>query len=437
MYFFPLCTNKRTPHGISTTMIVNFFQRRGIYYGWVILVVAFFTLFIALGFRFSFGVFYVAILDETGWSRADTAGIFSTAMIVYAITCLLAGAIFDSFGPRVLFPFGLLIFSTGLILAAGTEEIWELYLYYGVLVGVGFSMLGFPPHMAFIPRWFVKQRGFASSLALSGIGLGSLLITVFSEEAISAYGWRTVFTAFGIGSLVFLMPLMILLYRSNPESIGLFPDGLSKAMSDKQPSNTLAGPTLFEALQNWRYWVLFVGVSMIGLGSMTLVVHQTRMLVDLGYSLSLAAGLFGVTGLLRSFGGVVWGWISDRAGRRWTVVMVGMTASIGVFSLLVASHVFPLFFLGVFVFFWGMGLPAIAPVYGAIVADNFHGKHLGKIMGTLDQGYGLGAALGPFAAGFIFDNTGSYQLTIWALLGVIAINVVTLFWADSFRVSQK
>src|SRR5690349_3221963 len=77
---------------------IGWFGRRGIYYGWVIVAVMFVTLFVSLGFRFSFGVYYSAILDETGWGRAETAGVVSAAMIVYACTAALSGYLFDRLG---------------------------------------------------------------------------------------------------------------------------------------------------------------------------------------------------------------------------------------------------------------------------------------------------------------------------------------------------
>lgn len=100
---------------------VPWFGRRGIYYGWVIVAVMFLTLFISLGFRFSFGVYYSAILDETGWGRAETAGVVSAAMIVYACTAALSGYLFDRLGARVLFPVGALCMGAGLILCSGSN----------------------------------------------------------------------------------------------------------------------------------------------------------------------------------------------------------------------------------------------------------------------------------------------------------------------------
>ena len=102
---------------------IRWFGRRGIYYGWVIVAVMFLTLFIATGFRFAFGVYYSAILDETGWGRAETAGVVSAAMIVYACTAALSGYLFDRVGARVLFPIGVLCMGAGLMVSSAAESL--------------------------------------------------------------------------------------------------------------------------------------------------------------------------------------------------------------------------------------------------------------------------------------------------------------------------
>ena len=111
---------------VSTSRLIGWFGARGIYYGWVIIAVMFVTLFISLGFRFAFGVFYSTILDETGWLRADTAGIVSASMIVYACLAVLSGYLFDRLGARVLFPIGALCMGAGLMLCSTTDSLVSL-----------------------------------------------------------------------------------------------------------------------------------------------------------------------------------------------------------------------------------------------------------------------------------------------------------------------
>src|SRR5688572_4251276 len=246
----------------------------------------FVTLFVSLGFRFAFGVFYSAILDETGWLRAETAGIVSASMIVYAATAALSGYLFDRFGARVVFPAGAFCMGAGLMLSSASETLAGLTVAYGLLVGFSYAALGFIPHMAIVPRWFAGRRGLASAASLSGVGLGSLAVAALSAELIVHIGWRETMWWFGVASMVVLIPINILFHRHSAEHVGLAPDGPS-ARPAATKASFQAGATIGNAIRTPAFWLLALAVTMTGLCNMIVVVHQTRLLVDIGYSLPL------------------------------------------------------------------------------------------------------------------------------------------------------
>jgi sugar phosphate permease len=212
---------------LNFSSLIAWFSRHGIYYDWIIVAVMFVTLFFSLGFRFAFGVYYSAIIDETGWSRADTAGVVSAAMIVYACTAALAGYLFDRLGARVLFTIGALCMGSGLMLCSTVNSLTGLTAAYGILLGLSYAALGFIPHMAIVPRWFVRRRGLASALSLAGVGLRSLGVSTLSAELIVRIGWRDTMWWFGIAAMLVLIPLNLLFHRHSAEHIGLVPDGPS------------------------------------------------------------------------------------------------------------------------------------------------------------------------------------------------------------------
>ena len=418
---------------MNSSSLIAWFSKRGIYYGWVIVAVMFVTLFFSLGFRFAFGVYYSAILDETGWSRADTAGVISAAMIVYACTAALAGYLFDRLGARVLFTIGALSMGSGLMLCSTVNSLVGLTAAYGILLGLSYAALGFIPHMAIVPRWFVRRRGLASALSLAGVGLGSLAVATLSAELIVRIGWRETMWWFGLAAMVVLIPLNLLFHRHSAESVGLLPDGPSD-----QPAARLtpveAGTSVRGAVRTPVFWLLAVAVAMTGLCNMILIVHQTQMLVDMGFSLSMASLLFGVLGAMRAAGGLIWGPLSDRIGRATCVVIICSISLIGLALLWLTSLVPPEAFalrialLAGYLLAYGIGFNGISPVYASAVSDRFAGKNLGTILGLLDLGFGLGSALGPWWAGWMFDRYGSYGGVI---LGVALGVVVTGFalWA--------
>ncbi len=425
---------------MTPPLLIAWFQRRGIYYGWVIVAVMFVTLFVSLGFRFSFGVYYSAILDETGWKRADTASVVSAAMIIYAFTAALAGYLFDRLGARVVFTFGALCMGAGLMLCASVETLAGLTLVYGVMLGLSYAMLGFIPHMAIVPRWFVQQRGLASALTLAGVGLGSLAIAAISAELIARIGWRETLWWFGAAAMVVLIPLNVLFHRHSAGAVGLAHDGTSREPA-AQAAPEPHGTTIREALREPAFWLLALAVAATGVCTMVIVVHQTRMLVDMGYSLTLASLIFGVQGVLRAGGGLIWGPVSDRIGRSSCVVLICAISLVGLALLWFASllppeaHGLRIALLAGYLLTYGIGFNGISPVYASAVSDRFSGKNLGTILGLLDLGFGLGAALGPWWAGWMFDRYGNYSSVILAVAMCVVITGYGL-WAATRKRAQ-
>ena len=422
---------------MKTSRLIGWFGARGIYYGWVIVAVMFVTLFMSLGFRFAFGVFYSAILDETGWLRAETAGVVSASMIVYACMAALSGYLYDRLGARVLFPIGALCMGAGLMLCSTTDSLLGLTVTYGIMLGVSYALLGFIPHMATVPRWFVQRRGLASALSLAGVGLGSLGISTVSAEFIVHIGWRATMWWFGFAAMVVLIPINLLFHRHSAEHVGLVPDGPS-APSAARTAPARAVATIGDAVRAPAFRLLFLSVTMIGLCNMIVVVHQTRMLVDMGYSLPLASLIFGMLGVTRATGGMIWGPLSDRIGRAACVVVICSISIVGLALLWLTSlvpaesSVLRIVLLSGYLLTFGIGFTGISPVYASSVADKFAGKNLGTILGLLDLGFGVGSAIGPWWAGWMYDRYGSYGGVI---LGVALAVVLTGFglWTATRR----
>jgi len=405
--------------------LITWFGRRGIYYGWVIVAVMFVTLFISLGFRFSFGVFYSAILDETGWGRAETASVVSAAMIVYACTAVLSGHLFDRLGARVVFPIGALCMGSGLMLCSMSETLIGLTVSYGILLGFSYAALGFIPHMAIVPRWFDRRRGLASAVSLAGVGLGSLAVAALSAELIVHLGWRETMWWLGIAAMAVLIPMNVLFHRPSAESVGLIRDGRSaRVATPSEPP--IAGASIRTAVRTRDFWLLALAVSMTGTCTMTLVVHQTRMLVDMGYGLPVASLIFGMLGLTRAAGGLIWGPLSDRIGRSTCVVFICAISIVGLGMLWLMSQVpaesvtLRIALLSGYLLTFGIGFNGMAPVYASAVSDRFAGRNLGTILGLLDLGFGVGSAVGPWWAGWMFDRYGSYDhVIVGVALGVV------------------
>ncbi len=414
--------------------------KRGIYYGWVIVGVSFLTLTLAMGVRFTFGVFYINILAETGWSRASTAGIFSLSMLVYAPAALGVGAAFDWLGPRRMFPLATLLLGIGFFLCSRITALWQFYLYYGVFVGIAFTAIGFIPHVSLISRWFVRRRGLATSLALAGQGAGALLFAPLSEYLIGQYGWQTSFLVYAIGIPGLLLPLMLLLYRDNPASLGLYPDG-DQAPRVQPHVAPLRPPAMVDrsylrVIKTRVFWALFLVVFTNAFNLMTFIVHQNQYLVDISFEPGFAAWMLGLNGILRAGGSVIWGSLSDRITRETSFTICVLFGVIAMPCLISAQTSPDTWRVVLFVLLIGVGYGGVGVLYGTSVADLFQGPNIGKILGILDVGFGLGAALGTYLAGFLYDRLHTYQISFYMVMGMMLAAIVGMWVAAPRSVRQ-
>ena len=411
------------------------------YYGWVIVGVSFFTFFFTHGIRFSFGVFYLAMLQEYGWGRGETAGAFSLAMVIHAFFAIVTGVLFDRFGPRTLFPLGGTLLALGLAACSRIGAIWHLYLFFGVVMAIGINTMAYAPHMSLIAQWFIRRRGLASGLVMAGLGVGTMVMAPVIQFMIDTVGWRSAFLILAGLILCILVPMTALFQRRSPADVGQFPDGIvpdsggiHASQLERFRKDTLSPPlseqwTLRSSLHTRAFW--WLGLVNISSGFFTnmLVVHQAAHVVDVGYSLSLAALLIGLVGLFRSAGGVLGGFLSDRIGRQIAYTFGGSVAFAGMLFLILVRNTASPWMLYAFVILFGLGSGSNAPITAATTADLFPGNSLGRIMGTFIMGWGLGGALGPYLGGYFYDQVGSYTFPFLLVLVSISLGLLGIWMA--------
>jgi MFS family permease len=412
-----------------------------VYYGWVIVVVSFFTLFFTLGTRFSSGLFYVAILKECGWGRAATAGAFSLAMLIHGFFAIVTGTLIDRFGPRALFPIGATFLAIGLAAASRINAIWHLYLVFGVVMAMGINTLSFAPHMSRIPKWFIRRGGLASGLVVAGTGLGTMVMAPVIQFMIDTIGWRSAFLTLAVIAITVVVPMTALFQRQSPEDVGQFPDGivpdsrgiqtvpLKESLEDTRSPHLSRQWTLRTALCTRAFWWIALMNFCAGFVLHMLVVHQAAHVVDAGYNATLAALVVGLVGLLRSPGGVFCGFLSDRAGREIAYTLGSSASFVGILLFLFARDTTSPWLIYGFVILYGLGSGSMGPIYAATTADLFPGNSIGRIFGTLSIGYGFGGALGPYVGGYFYDHRGSYTLPFLLVMLSIGLGVLGIWVA--------
>ena len=412
------------------------------FYGWVVVACAFVTMGIGVNARTAFSLLFPPILDEFGWDRGVTAGAFSFGFLVSAVLSPSLGRMMDRRGPRVVIEMGVMLMGIGLLLAPLTRQPWHLYATLGVLVGGGSVCLGYTGQALYLPHWFVRRRGLAISLAYSGVGVGSIVLLPWMQGLIVASGWRSSCWALGVVLLAVLVPLNLLV-RGRPEELGLEPDGdrgAAAAAAGERRSNVVDAAwvavdwTLPRAVRTARFWWIAVGYFWGLYAWYAVQVHQTRYLVEIGFTPADAAWALGSVSLIAIPGQIALGHISDRIGREWvwTVGCVGFVLCYLALILLRDAPVPAL--LHLMVVSQGLLGYGLTSVVGAIPAEIFHGRHYGTIFGSLMLASIAGGAAGPLVTGALYDATGSYAVAFWIAIVGAVIAAVAIWLASPRKV---
>ena len=371
---------------------------------WLVVGAVWITLAIASGLYFSFPVFFVALVEEFGWSRGATAAAFSISSVVQGVVAPLVGMLVDRLGPRRVMLGGAVLLGAACTLSSRVGSLASLYLMVGVLAAIGVCAVSWVPSGALIARWFAERRGSMMGLAFSGMGAGVLVMGPLAQWLIAGHGWRTAYLVLGVGTLAVLLPLTWLGVREAPPLPRELGDERQSAGDDK-PRRGVG-----DALRTRAFWALFFAYLCTPLAVFSVVTHSVAFAVDHGFPRLFVAGIFGLTGLLSVVGRITFGFAADRIGRALSAtISYGCTAA-GTLCLLgleVWPHAPALY---AYALLFGLGFGARGPIITAIASQLFPGRRFGAIYGFLSVGNGIGGGVAPWFGGFVHDVTGSYRV---------------------------
>lgn len=385
------------------------------FYGYVIVVAALIIMVASFGTYFAYGVFFTPILNELGWTRAMTSGAFSLSMIIQGLLGVVMGGLTDRLGSRLLMTVCGVFLGLGYLLMSQISAVWQLYLFYGVIIGIGMSSV-WVPLMSTVARWFVKRRTMMSGIVLTGTGLGSLIAPPMASWLISTYDWRTSFII--IGSIVLVIIVFAAQFlRRDPTMV----KQMSAGDGEEQLLNAGAdGFSLKEAAFTKQFWVVLGMFLCFGICMFAIMVHISPHAVELGFSASSAASILAVMGVTIIIGRVALGGAADRIGDRKAFIIGFILMTAGLFWLMPAKQMW-MFYLFAAVFGFAHG--GMGASESPLVASLFGLRSHGLILGVSSLAFTGGAAIGPFLAGYIFDATNSYQMAflICATIGILGL----------------
>lgn len=380
-------------------------QDSALFYGWVVVAGAFLVMFMGFGAAYSFGAFFHSLRDEFGATRREISLIFALTGFIYFGLGAISGRLADSVGPRRVIVAGGVLLGVGLLLASLTQQLWQVYLTYSLCVGVGVG-LTYVPSIGTVQRWFVRRRGFASGLAVAGIGLGNLLFPPVAAALIDAAGWRAAYAVLGVVVLVSTLAAALLLERG-PEVRGLAPDG-------DPPVRTGAaagawGMTPSAAVGTRPYRLLYLACVATSIGLFIPFAHIVPYATDHGLTEFTGAVILGAIGAGSVGGRLALGGSADRLGRRRALAASFLLMAAMLVWWLAATQAWSLL---VFAVLFGIGYGGFVALIPALTSDFFGVRHTGALIGLLYTGAAIGSLVGPTLAGVAFDLRDSYTLPI-------------------------
>ena len=374
---------------------------------------------VVIGAMFAYGVFFRELEAEFGWSRATISGASSLAFVVMGVLAIVAGKLNDQIGPRLLITVSALCFGVGYAAMSRLEAPWELFLFYGLLAGIGYSTHDVVT-LSTITRWFVRRRGAMTGVVKVGTGVGQLVVPVIAAALIAAFGWRNAVFIIGVASALILV-VVAQLMRRDPRSIGQHPDGVANEDARVPMGGRETGMSVAEAAGTRQFWILCAAQLTIFFCLMTVMIHIVPHATDLGIAPAVAATILSTIGGASIAGRLTIGTLVDRLGGR---------RSLGIcFVILLASFVWLqsaestwmlFFFAAVYGFAHGGFFTVMSPTLAEFFGTGSHGVIFGIVLfsGT------VGGAAGPLLAGTLFDTTGSYELVFLILAGFCLLGLI-------------
>lgn len=393
-------------------------SRGRFFYGWVIVAACCALLVMNSGINFSFGVFFKPLAAYFGSSREAISGVFSIRQVSQGTFAIPMGWLADRFGPARVVAFCGLMAGLGLMLAGRANSLWQLYLIYGVIVGIGLSG-GFAAGAATTARWFLKKhRGLALGIVSAGMGLGTLIMVPIAERLVATSGWEKANEVFAIIAWVAMIGSAIVLRRS-PPGARLPPGGAQ----DKNPAQLVSrtGVSLREAVRSKPMWMLVFAYFLLAFCVQLVMIHLVNYTTDIGISPLAAVSAVSVIGMSSVAGRITMGTASDRIGAGKALFLCFAVVMVALVWLIFARGLWAFYlFAIVFGFAWGGEVPQMP-----ILIGQFYGlRAVAALVGVGMVGINAGGAIGSWVAGKIFDVTSSYQTAfiiaaVAGLLGTI------------------
>jgi len=392
-------------------------KKQQVFYGYIIVAIALLIAVMTMGTFYSFGVFFKPLIAEFGWTRATTSSAVSIAWIVSGFLSIGVGGLSDRLGPRKVVTTIAVFSGVGYLLMSQISAIWQLYLFYGLFIGVGLTF--YIPLASTVVRWFVKRRTLMSGIVVIGGGLGTLIGPPVANQLILAYDWRFSYLIIG-GVYLILVTIASQFLKRDPSQIGKTAYGENEINRDSF-NQVIKDSSFKEAIDTKPFWMLFAMVLCAGLIVQAAMIHIAPYATDIGISATGAATILATMGGVSIAGRIALGSIGDMIGNRKAFAIAFVLMLIAYLWLLQANAMWKLYiFAVVFGLAWGGSMAQQAPIVAMLFGLTSHGL----IFGLVSLGFSIGGSIGPVLAGYIFDITNRYQAAFMVTASITLVGLI-------------
>ncbi|QPK63625.1 MFS transporter [Methylomonas sp. LL1] len=380
-----------------------------VHYAWVVLAVTFLCLFVASALRSIPGIIMMSLEQEFNWNRETIGGAISLNLLLFGLAGPFLGRLMDLYGAKKVSVITLILSVLGAAGSVFMQESWQMYLFWGLLIGAGSGGTSMIMGSALINRWFHRHRGLALGILGAAFSSGQLVFTPVLMQINVHEGWRaaTLFIAVALGLVA--LPLVLKFLRDDPESKGLLPFGANGVHEtvikpDRNPMRS--------AMSSPQFWLLASSFGICGLTTSGL--FQTHLIphgIEHGFTEMTMAMSLGVMGAADVFGTILSGWLCDRYGKRWPLAFYYVVRGV---TLIVLPSIDTTGQLMMFSIIYGMNWLSTIPATSALTADLFGKQNVGVVFGWICFAHQIGAAIAAYSAGYVHSLIGDYNLAFVA-----------------------
>lgn len=400
---------------------------------WVVAAVTLGALVAAAAFRSSTGVLLEPVETEFGWSRATTSGAVSLNLVLYGLTAPFAAAVMERWGVRRTVASALVVVGVASGLTTVMTAAWQLWLLWGLLIGIGTGAMALVLGAIVANRWFHTHRGLVTGVFSAANATGQLVFLPVIARTAEDAGWRAAALIVAVLALV-MSVLVALLLRDRPQDHGLLPYGLSpgstEATTTRPPSRESPARTairvLREVSRSWTFWALVLTFWVCGWSTNGIIqTHFVPAAHDHGMPATTAAGLLAVVGIFDIAGTIGSGWLTDKVDPRLLLVAYygGRGLSLLALDAVLAPGIEP--GMWVFIVFYGLDWVATVPPTVALCRTHFGLERSGVVFGWVFASHMVGAGVGASVAGWVRTSQGDYSFA-WLGAAVLCFVAVAI-----------